>query len=162
MWRKAISLLLRFLVACNFLKIVLKLLKTYDGSVRPKHAVYMILNNYKYTVCCGCSNGLCRTKFRHRSASNAMINHEASQRTVKFQAWCFLCTTSIIGPILFAGYKSTPTLSVTHFWDQLDTCPITTEYKLPVSNTIQQLTQPNIFCMFLKYRESKLDIKSKA
>ena len=76
-------------VASNFLKIVLKLLKIYDASVRPKHVVHVILNNYKYTVCCDCRNGMCRAKFSYRSASNAMINHEVSEHTVKLQAWFF-------------------------------------------------------------------------
>jgi len=118
-----------------------------------------LMNN---PVFCDCSNGMCTTKLRYRSASTSTINHEVCERNVKLQAWCVLYETSIIGPILFAGHKSTPTLSVTHFWDHLDTCPITKEHKLPFSNIIQQLTPPTIFCVFLKYRESKLGIKSKA
>jgi hypothetical protein len=142
-------IIITIFVACNFLKRVLKLLKTQ----RPKRVLYMILNNYnnynnyKYVICCDCGNGMFRTKLRYLSASNAVMNHEVSERIVKRQAWC---ATSVIGPILFAGHKSTPTLSETHFWDHLDTRPITVEYKRPFSNIIQQFlkcsNKMTLFC----------------
>ena len=100
---------------------------------------------------------MCRTKFRYLSASNAMKNHEVSEHTIKFQPWCFLCTTRIIGSILFAGYKSTPTLSATHFWDHLDTCPITVEYKL--LSAIYRICSRNLRTFFILAAEKSGCVK---